>query len=280
METYGRSAAFDAYSRMFPMVPTRGSINGRAILDARSVHVRDLDAEPGLMAAVRSLGHKSQIAWPLLRDGAAIGAVSLGSAEIGGFSDSQVGLLETFAEQAVIAIISAETYRALQTRTGDLQESLEYQTATSEVLKVISRSTFDLQPVLRMVAETAGRLCVADQAAIVRYEGGMLQLVANCGFPPEYEARMRETGPISFAPESPTVSYRTISERRVVHIPDVAAIPDYPRKPSDWGDSGPLLACPCCARVNQSVWFCSLANEWNRSPRGRLNSSTRLPIRQ
>jgi GAF domain-containing protein len=109
----------------------------------------DVEAHP----LVRALGYGSQLSIPLMRDGAAIGAISLAGAP-GGFSDSQIALLRTFAEQAVIAITSAETYRALQTRTSDLQESLEYQTATSDVLKVISRSTFDLQPVLRPMANT------------------------------------------------------------------------------------------------------------------------------
>ena len=140
------------------MVPTRGSITCRTILDRQIVHVRDIATEPGVSAAVRNLGHKSHISLPLLRDGAAIGAVALASTEIGGFTDSQVALLQTFAEQAVIAITSAETYRELQQRTGDLQESLEYQTATSDVLKVISRSTFDLQPILDTVVETGQRL--------------------------------------------------------------------------------------------------------------------------
>jgi GAF domain-containing protein len=140
--------AHEAYRRLFPMVPTRDSLTCRAILDRQIIHVRDMASEPGVSAAVRNLGHKSQISVPLLRDGAAIGAVVLTSGEIGGFTDSQVALLQTFAEQAVIAITSAETYRELQQRTGDLEESLEYQTATSDVLQVISRSTFDLQRVL------------------------------------------------------------------------------------------------------------------------------------
>ena len=88
------------------------------------------------------------MAVPMLRDDEPTGRDCYRQSRPGGFSDSQVALLQTFAEQAVIAISSAETYRALQTRTSDLQESLEYQTATSDVLKVISRSTFDLEPVL------------------------------------------------------------------------------------------------------------------------------------
>jgi two-component system NtrC family sensor kinase len=173
IEESAKPGALDNYKRLFPMVPTRALNNCRAILDRQTIHVRDLEAEPGQMPAVRDLGQRSQIALPLLRDGVAIGTIALASTKVGGFSESQIDLLQTFAEQAVIAITSAETYRALQTRTADLQESLEYQTATSDVLKIISRSTFDLQPVLDTVAETAAKLCDADQAAIYQREGGL-----------------------------------------------------------------------------------------------------------
>jgi GAF domain-containing protein len=115
-EAYGTLDAVEAYERLFPTVPTRGSIACRAILDRQIIHVRDMATAPEVSAAVRNLGYKSQISLPLLRDGAAIGAVSATSGQIGGFTDSQVALLQTFAEQAVIAITSAETYRALQHR--------------------------------------------------------------------------------------------------------------------------------------------------------------------
>jgi GAF domain-containing protein len=122
---------------------------------------------------------------------------------------------------------SAETYRALQERTADLQQSLGYQTATSDVLKVISRSTFDLQPVLDTVAETAARLCNAEQAAIFRREGELWRLAANFGFPPEFEADWRELGAIPFDGHSPAAGWRTVRERRPVHIHDAAAVPGY-----------------------------------------------------
>jgi GAF domain-containing protein len=168
------------------------------------------------------------LAVPLLRAGMPIGPVGLGRSTPGTFSAAQVELLKTFAEQAVIAITSADTYRALQTRTSDLQETLEYQTATSDVLKVISRSAFDLQPVLDTVVETAARLCEADQATIVRRERDLWRTVANIGFPPEYLAYYRSRGGSRYGPDVPSVAARTVREKVPVHIYDVAAVPGYP----------------------------------------------------
>jgi two-component system NtrC family sensor kinase len=215
------------YVAVHPLVPTRGSVTCRAILDKETIHIRDIDSDPNVLPIMRRLGWKSNLALPLMRDGASIGAISLTSPQRGGFTDSQVALLQTFAEQAVIAISSAETYRALQTRTADLQQSLEYQTATSDVLKVISRSTVYLQPVLDTVAETAARLCDAEQVVIYQREDESVWLVANCGFSSEYESFVKGLGafPIDLYPQN--VGPRAIRDGRAVHIHDVTLIPGY-----------------------------------------------------
>jgi two-component system NtrC family sensor kinase len=181
---------------MYPIPPTHYSGAGRAILDRRIICIDDLESEPGLHPILRRQTAKSSVILPLLRGDVAMGALALGSRERGGFTDSQIELLETFAEQAVIAIGSAETYRKLNQRTADLQESLEYQTATSDVLKVISRSKFDLQPMLDTVVEIAARLCDAQQAVIYRREGELVRFVANFGFPSEFEAYHEALGPV------------------------------------------------------------------------------------
>jgi two-component system NtrC family sensor kinase len=216
--------ALAAYLRQFPMPPKRGSISMRAILDCQIMHIRDMREEVDLLEDVQRLGHRSQVSLPLLRDARAIGVITIAAHEPGGFSDSQVALLKTFAEQAVIAITSAETYRALRTRTADLQESLEYQTATSDVLKVISRTEAKLESALETLVATAARICAADQGAIHQLHDGLHFVSASFGTNPEYRDYVARN-PI--APGRGTAIGRMALERRAVHIKDVLDDPEY-----------------------------------------------------
>ena len=177
-------AVREAAKAVYPTPPTRNLGAGRAILNRAIVHIRDHDTEPGLLRI--SLTVKSSVAVPLMRAGVPIGTLHMGSRERGGFSDTQVELLKTFAEQAVIAIGSAETYRALQTRTADLQESLQQQIATAEVLKVISSSPGKLEPVFQALLENAVHLCEAEFGMLFLPEENEFRAVGKWNLPLAY----------------------------------------------------------------------------------------------
>src|SRR5262249_25537109 len=195
---------------------------GRGILGREAIHVHDLPAEidtefPEAEIVHEVAGTRTVVATPLLREGNAIGAIAVRRAEVRPFSDKQIGLLKTFADQAVIAIENVRLF-------NELKESLEQQTATSEILGVIASSPTDIQPVLDVVAKNAAQLCDASDALIHRIDGDMVERVAVYGAMPVPETQRR---PLSRG--SP--AGRAMIDRQTIHIHDVAAelteFPDY-----------------------------------------------------
>ena len=176
------SRGWTAYQKLYPSPPSRATNSGRAILDGCVVVTEDTEADArrtgATQEAARAVGMRSVASVPLLRDGRTIGAISVARSEAGPFSDNQIALLQTFADQAVIAIENVRLFNELQASNHELTTALDTQTATSDILRVISRSQTDVQPVFDAIVESAVRLLRGNASTLTRLAGDQLELAS------------------------------------------------------------------------------------------------------
>ena len=231
----GETLVFGAHHGPIPMDFDRWPIGrawtaGRAVVDRKAVHVDDLaamaDEFPDGQAMAVRLGHRTILSVPLLRGDEAIGSLSIRRTEVRPFTDKQIELATTFADQAVIAIENVRLFEEVQARTTELSEALEYQTAIGEVLNVISRSPTQLQPVLDTIVQTAARLCSAEYSYIAKYADNALHLVAELRVVAEHLTYLAGN---AISIDRGAVIGRVAIEKRTIHVPDVLADPEFDR---------------------------------------------------
>jgi signal transduction histidine kinase len=210
---------------------TRGLVTGRVVMERRTIHVHDLAAEideyPESRPLQEASGTRTILGTPLLREGVPIGAILIRRLEVRPFSDKQIKLLEIFADQAVIAIENVRLFQELQVRNRDLTESLEQQTATAQILRVISQSPTDLTPVFEAILTSALHLCEAEFGEDFRYSDGTFESVATRG--PLSPGFAQMIGRV-VRPGPQLGLGRLLVDRRPVHIPDVTAEPAYDQR--------------------------------------------------
>src|SRR5262249_8131399 len=198
----------------------RQLVSGRAVIDRQTIHVHDITLAEDEFPYTRTVGMprgiRTFLATPLLCKGDPIGAIVIRRTEVHPFTDKQIALLKTFADQAVIAIENVRLFKELQVRNRDLTESLEQQTVTSEILRVIASSPTDVQPVLDTIAENAARVCGSYDAVIRLVEGNILLLAAHYG---PVEPGFGLDQPLTRG----LVSGRAVIDRQTVHIHDLLA---------------------------------------------------------
>jgi two-component system NtrC family sensor kinase len=225
-----------AMRSIFPRPPSRDSAACRAVLTGQTVSIPDVMADPDFITrdAAVAAGFRGSLGVPLLRDGRPIGAIAVGRPEAGPFPPRQVALLQTFADQAVIAIENARLTNEREAHNRELAEALDQQTATSEILRVIARSPTDVQPVFDTIAQAALRLCEASIVNMLTYDGELLHVGALVGLDPRGAAAARAVFPRR--PSRETVAGMAVMTRDVFTIEDVLADSEYVFKAgADWG---------------------------------------------
>ncbi|MGA7450874.1 MAG: GAF domain-containing protein, partial [Rhodoplanes sp.] len=225
-----------------PLRPGRHSAAARAALKRRTVHIPDVQADPEYSYGAKNVEPiRTVLGVPMLKGDELLGVIIIYRFEVRPFTDKQIALVETFADQSAIAIENVRLFEEVQQRTEALAESLQQQTATADVLKVISRSAFDLPTVLQTLVESAARLCEADKATIIRRKGVALHITEACGFSEEFIEAVKD---LPIEPTMGTASGRALLEGQVVHIHDVEADPDYTFTAKRLGDYRTILAVP------------------------------------
>jgi GAF domain-containing protein len=191
---HGRSHQFEEYFKQHPIAIDRGSLTGRTVLEGKVIHIPDAQSDPEytMTELIKLDPFRTMLGVPLLREGNTIGVITLTRAMMRPFTKQEIQLVTTFADQAVIAIENVRLFDEVQARTRDLSEALERQTATADVLKVISGSAFDLEPVLNTIVETAARLCNAEFANITREKNGAFYRAEAYAFSPEFQAYVKD----------------------------------------------------------------------------------------
>src|SRR5215471_12644087 len=192
---YALSPELQRFINENPPRAGRETVVGRVVVERRAVQISDLRADPEYNYGARFFESRTTLGVPLLREGVPIGVIIIFRTEVEPFTDKQIELVTTFADQAVIAIENVRLFQELQVRNRDLTEALEQQTATSEILSVISSSPTDIQPVFDTIVKNAAKLCEGSGASVIRFDGELLHLIAHYNVSTEVREAMERMFP-------------------------------------------------------------------------------------